>query len=71
MIMLATPPLTVGQIECHDSIMWLEKGSVDLEVCRAAGEGLHIDTPLRGVKAEGLECALLQARVHEEKYKFV
>lgn len=50
---------TVGKIQTHQAAVRGHKSLVDLQVGRAAAQGLNIDAPLGGVEAEGLEGTLL------------
>lgn len=45
----------VGKVQTHETAVDGHDGLVDLEVGRAATEALDIDTPLLGVKVEGIE----------------
>lgn len=48
---------TVGQVKTHQTVVRAHDGLVDLQVGRAAGQALDVDTPLLRVEAEGLESA--------------
>lgn len=50
---------TVGEVKAHETAVRGHDGLVDLEVGRAAGQALDVDTPLVGVEVEGLEGTLL------------
>lgn len=50
---------TVGEIKTHETAVRGHDGLVDLEVGRAAGQALNVDTPLLGVEMEGLEGTVL------------
>ena len=47
----------VGEVEAHEAVVWAHDGLVDLEVCWAAAEALHVYAPLGGVEVEGLQGA--------------
>ena len=50
---------TMGKIETHETAVDRHDGLVDLEVGRAAGQALNVDTPLLGVEVEGLKGTVL------------
>lgn len=50
---------TVGEVKTHETAVNGHDSLVDLEVGRAAGQALDVDTPLLGVKVEGLEGTVL------------
>jgi hypothetical protein len=50
---------TVGEIKTHQTVVGTHQGLVDLQVGRGARKALHVDTPLSGVKVEGLEGTVL------------
>lgn len=50
---------TVGEIKTHETVVRTHQSLVDLQVGRAAGKALDVDTPLGGVQVEGLESTVL------------
>jgi hypothetical protein len=50
---------TVGEIKTHETVVRTHQSLVDLQVGRAAGKALNVDTPLGGVQVEGLESTVL------------
>lgn len=50
---------TVGEVKTHETTVRGHDGLVDLEVGRAAGQALNVDTPLLGVEVEGLKGTVL------------
>lgn len=50
---------TVGEVKAHQTAVGRHQRLVDLQVGRAAAEGLDVDAPLGGVEVKGLESALL------------
>lgn len=46
---------TMGQVETHQSVVWLHDGLVDLQVGWRARQGLDVDAPLLRVQVEGLQ----------------
>lgn len=55
---------SVGEIKTHKSFMGPHDGLVDLEVGRAATEGLDVDTPLGLVQVEGREGTSLASQLN-------
>lgn len=54
---------TVRKVETHETAVDGHDSLVDLEVGRAAGEGLDVDTPLLGVEVESLEGTTLAEKL--------
>lgn len=50
---------TVWEVKTHQSIMRSHDSLVDLQICRAAAESLHIDAPFVRLQVECLEGASL------------
>lgn len=50
---------TVGEVKTHEAAVDRHDGLIDLEVGRASGQALNVDTPLLGVDVEGLESTTL------------
>lgn len=50
---------TVGEVKTHQAVVRAHESLVDLEVGRATGKALNVDTPLGVLKVEGLESTLL------------
>lgn len=55
---------TVGKVKTHQSVVRAHDGLVDLEVGRAAGQALDVNTPVLGVTAEGLESTPLASELN-------
>lgn len=58
----------VGEVETHEAVVGLEERCVHCHVGRGARVGLHVDTPLLGVEAVGLEGASLAEPLHLPVY---
>lgn len=54
---------TVGKVKTHEAATGSHDGLVDLEVGRAAGQALDVDTPLVISDVEGLEGTLLAEKL--------
>jgi hypothetical protein len=50
---------TVGEVKTHEAAVRRHDGLVNLQVGRAAGQALYVDTPLLRVDVEGGESTLL------------
>jgi hypothetical protein len=50
---------TVRQVKTHKPVVRPHNGLIDLQVCWAAAQALHIDTPLLRIQTERLKSALL------------
>lgn len=55
---------TVGQVKTHQTVVRTHDGLVDLKVGGRARQALDVDTPLLGVKTEGLESASLAGELN-------
>lgn len=54
---------TVRQIQTHQPFVRPHQGLVDLQVRRGTAQALDVDTPLLGVKVEGLESTPLACQL--------
>lgn len=50
---------TVGEVKTHQAVVGAHQSLVNLKVGRGARQTLDVDTPLGGVKVEGLESTVL------------
>ena len=55
---------TMGQIQSHDTIVWIDQGVVHLKVGGGAGQGLNVYTPLGWIEVERLQGTLLAEKFH-------
>lgn len=55
---------TVRQVQAHQSVVGAHDGLVDLQVCRATTERLHVDPPFLWVEVEGLQGSRLACEFH-------